>query len=87
MSHSAGYGESPGGERSPRDPRVWRRGLAAAREALRALGADEEPDDVVAGPVEDPTPVTRREGVAERARRIAAWVNGVGDPAQFDDRR
>jgi HEPN domain-containing protein len=78
MASDVGAGDS-------RDPRVWRSGLAAARQALRdAVG---ESEDEVPEPVEDPAPRRDAESVVERARRIAAWVNGVGDPDQLDDRR
>ena len=76
-----------------RDPSVWRNGLAAARAALRA--AEESPRQAEPGrpphsprscPPEDET-VRSSEGPVARARRIAAWVNGVGDPDQLEGRQ
>ncbi len=93
MSRPPHLGENPSavGAGTSRDPRVWRPGLAAARQALRAAGVEEAPSDEPGKdppePVENKEKTSSREGVVERARRIAAWVNGVGDPAQFDDRR
>ena len=66
-----------------RDPSVWRNGLAAARAALHAVEASPPP----AGLPSDEAPVRSSEGPVARARRIAAWVNGVGDPDQFDPRQ
>lgn len=66
-----------------RDPRVWRNGLAAARAALHPVEASSPPAEP---PPEDET-VRSYEGPVARARRIAAWVNGVGDPDQLERRQ
>ena len=66
-----------------RDPSVWRNGLATARAALHAAEASPPP----AGRSPDDHAVRSSEGVVVRARRIAAWVNGVGDPDQLERRQ
>ena len=66
-----------------RDPRVWRTGLAAARAALRPVETSPPP----AGPPPEDEAVRSSEGPVARARRIAAWVNGVGDPDQLEGRQ
>ena len=66
-----------------RDPSVWRTGLAAARAALRPIETSPAPAE---HPPEEKT-VRSSEGPVARARRIAAWVNGVGDPDQLERRQ
>lgn len=65
-----------------RDPGVWRSGLAAARAALHSTEGPTEPAEPVTVEV-----ARNSEGPVARSRRIAAWVNGVGDPDQLEPRQ